>query len=108
MPRCRRIADIAPRRKLAVLILKDAFEHQKFFAAAVCMGGESAAGRVANDGGGSRYLIADAVQHAPFDAGHWRWHPGEPRGVDSNPREKSALISMLPPMPTCLRIAPHR
>jgi hypothetical protein len=84
MPRDRRIADIASGRKIAVLILKDALKHQKFFTAAMRMGGEATARRVANDRRGSRHLVADAVQHAPFDPGHWRRHPGKPRGVDSD------------------------
>jgi hypothetical protein len=54
-----------------VLVLEHAIEHQEFFAAAVCVRRELAAGRVANNGCGSGYFVADAVQHAPLDPGHW-------------------------------------
>src|SRR5215472_4938203 len=82
MPRGRRVADIAPGGKIAVLILKHALEHQEFFPAAVGVSGEATARRVANDGSGSRDLVADAVEHTPFDAGDRRWYPRQLRGVD--------------------------
>src|SRR5262249_40058887 len=82
--RGRRVADIAPGGKIAVLIRKPALEHEESFAAVVGVGGEATARRVANDGSGSRDLVADAVEHTPFDAGHRRWYPRQPRGVDGN------------------------
>src|SRR5262249_21718618 len=91
MARCRRIADIATDRKVVMLILKDALEHQKLLTAVMRVSREVTARRVANDGSGAGYLIADAIQHSPLDAGHWRGHPREPRGVDSNAAGKISI-----------------
>ena len=40
--------------------------------------------RIANDTGGARHLIADAIQYAPPEPGHRRRDPGQPRRVDGN------------------------
>jgi hypothetical protein len=66
----RRIANIRPDGIVAVLVLKHAFEDEEFLAASVYVRGEMAFRRVANDGGCSSDLIADAIEHAPFDTRH--------------------------------------
>src|SRR6516164_11093951 len=50
-----------------------------------------AAGGVANDRRGASDLIANAIEHAPLDPGHWRGDPRKPRGVDSDAARKVSI-----------------
>src|SRR6516165_11259748 len=50
-----------------------------------------AAGGVANDRRGASDLIANAIEHAPLDPGHWRGDPRKLRGVDSDAARKVSI-----------------
>src|SRR6516165_568242 len=50
-----------------------------------------AARGVANDRRGASDLIANAIEHAPLDPGHWRGDPRKPRGVDSDAARKVSI-----------------
>src|SRR5262249_55087890 len=75
MARGRRIADVAPRRTVAALVLKDSLKNEKFFTAEMRVRREGGAWRVANDGRCTRDLVTDAVEHSALDTRHWRAHP---------------------------------
>ncbi len=64
-----------------MFILEGAFEDEEFLAAAVGVGGEAAAGGVADDGGGAGDFAADTIEHAALHAGDGRGDPGELGGV---------------------------
>lgn len=59
-----------------MLILKYTVEHKEFFAFIMHMGRKMTPGRVADDARGSRYLVPDAIEHPPVDAGYGRGDPG--------------------------------
>ncbi len=80
--RSRRVADVVPAGESPCSSWNTPSSTQEFFAAPVRVRRELAAGRVPGDRDGSRYFVADAVQHAPVDPCHRRWHPGELGGVD--------------------------
>src|SRR5215469_6574087 len=50
-----------------------------------------AAGGVANDRCGASDLIANAIEHAPLDPGHWRGDPRKPRGMDRHAARKVSI-----------------
>src|SRR6516165_5178778 len=50
-----------------------------------------AARGVANDRRGASDLIANAIEHAPLDPGHWRGDPRKPRGMDSDAARKVSI-----------------
>src|SRR5258708_7750453 len=77
-----RIADIRAGRKVAVLVLEHAVEHEELFAAAMRVRREAGAQGVAHDRGRARHLAAHAIEHAALDAGDRRPRPGEARRVD--------------------------
>ncbi len=58
-----------------MFVLKDAVQNQIFLAPAMDMSGKCAARRVTHDRGRARYLVANPVEHAPFNAGHGRGNP---------------------------------
>src|SRR6202011_2239502 len=58
-----RVAD----RKVAVLVLEHAVEHEKLSAATMRVGREAGLRSVAHDRGRPRHLLADAVEHAALD-----------------------------------------
>src|SRR5215472_7248606 len=68
----RRVANISARGVVAMLVLKDALQHQELLAAAVGVGREAAARGVTDDRGRARHLIADAVEHSPIHPGNGR------------------------------------
>lgn len=76
-----RVADVGAGREIAVFILEGAFEDEEFLAAAVGVGGEAAAGGVADDGGGAGDFAADPIEHAALHALDGRGDPGEPGRV---------------------------
>jgi hypothetical protein len=78
----RRIADVAARRIVAMLVLEHAVEHKELLTAVVHVHGEVAGGCIADDRCRARDLIADAVEHAPVNARHRRRHPVEPARVN--------------------------
>src|SRR5262249_24588793 len=82
MARGRRIADVAPRRIVAALVLKDTLENEEFFAAEMRVRREGGAWRVANDGRCARDLVTDAVEHSALNTRHRRAHPGPWCGMD--------------------------
>src|SRR5260370_7755485 len=59
------VADVAPLRKVAVLVLKHAGEYEKLLAAIVYMRREAAVRRIAYNRGSLPHLAADPVQHPP-------------------------------------------
>jgi len=72
---CREVGGLRtyePAGELAMLVLEDAFEDKELLATVVCVGGEMAPRRVADDRCGASHLIADAIQHAPLNPGHRR------------------------------------
>ena len=71
-----RVADIGACRIVAMLVLEGALQHDEFLAPAMGMGGKGAARRIADDGGGTRHLIPDPVQHPAIDTLHGRSLPG--------------------------------
>ena len=73
----RRVADIGAGGIVAVLVLKDAVQHQELLAAAMGVRREVAVPGVADDGGGAGHLVPDAVEHAAV-------HPGDGEGVQSS------------------------
>ena len=76
------VANVSARGVVAVLVLEDALQHQKFFAARVGVGTELAAWRITHDAGGLCHLVAYAVQHAPRHARHGRGLPVVLGGMD--------------------------
>lgn len=85
MARFRRVTNIRSRRKITVLVLKYAVQHQKFLSAGVNMGRESTAGRVADDRCRPGNLIADPVEHPPIYPWQRRALPGQIGAMHSNP-----------------------
>src|SRR5262245_63614206 len=82
MARGRRIADVAARRIVATLVLKDSLQYEKFFAAEMRVRREGGARRISNDGRRARDLVANAVEHSALDTRHWRAHPVRCCGMD--------------------------
>ena len=62
-------------RIVAVFVLEAALEDQKLFAERMFVGREGGAGRVAHDAGGTRDLVADAVEQPPLDTRQRRCLP---------------------------------
>jgi len=84
-----------------MFILEHAFQHQIFFSPRMHMGGKPAVRGVTHDGCRARHLIAQPVEHAPLDAGHWRGNPvkcgtmhdGAPRKIRIQVHGSSAYLS---------------
>src|SRR5262245_59425496 len=76
-----------------MLVLEHAFENEELLPAAVPMRREVALGRVAHDGRSARDLLADAIQHAAFDAGHGRGLPRDAGRVDRGARREVGVQS---------------
>ena len=74
----RRIADIGAGGIVAMLVLEDAVEHQELLAAAMGVRREMAVRGVADDRGGARHLVPDAVEHAAVHAWDRRRRPVQP------------------------------
>jgi len=66
----RRVANISPRRVVAVLVLKHAIKHQELLAATMRVRRETAVPCVTDDRGRARHFITDAVEHSPIDPGN--------------------------------------
>src|SRR5262249_37530741 len=84
MRRPRRIAEIGPGRVIAMLVLKDTFQNQNFFATTVRMTREGPAASIAHDRCGTRDLAANAKQHAPINAGRRTGDPIDFRGMNED------------------------
>jgi hypothetical protein len=80
-----------PAGVIAVLVLEDAFEDDELLAAAVRVGGEMTVGGISDDRRCARHFIADAIEHAALDAGHWRRNPGEPRSMHGDATRKICI-----------------
>src|SRR5262249_15275126 len=81
MSRLWRVADIAPRRKISMLILEHALKHKKLLTAIMHMWRELALGCIAHYARGAGDLLTDPVEHASFHTGHGRSLPIEFGGV---------------------------
>src|SRR5262249_53136677 len=83
--RLRRIADVAARREIAMLVLKDAFEDEEFLAAGMDVRREGTLRCIAHDRRRPGDLVTEAIEHAALDARHRRGLPRQPGGMDRGP-----------------------
>ncbi len=60
-----------------MLVLENPVEDKELLAASVRVGREMRVRRVADDRCSARDLLADPVEHAAFNTGHWRGRPGQ-------------------------------
>lgn len=105
MPGSGRISNVAAGGEIAALVLKDAVQNEKLFAAWMFVMREPAAGRIAHDRRGASLFAADAKQHPPIHAFRGARHPFEPAGMDEGTLrevvvEQHGQSSDLPPSTT--------
>ena len=72
----RRVAHIPSLWIIAVFILEHAVQYQEFLAAAMGVGGEMAARRIAHHAGCPRHFVADTVEHLAGNPRHGGIDPG--------------------------------